>query len=631
MEERTNWLTRHWKPLLAVIVSIHVALVAWNGAIHSPTWDEVGHLVAGIDHWERGSFELYKVNPPLVRMVAAVPAIVIGHRPLAYLKSADFPGRPEWSTGGQFLRDHKQQSFMYFKLARWACLPFSVLAAVILFVWARDAFGTTAGLLAAALWCFDPNVLGNAATITPDIGAASLGVLAAYSFRGWLREPSWRRALVTGLCTGIAELTRTTWLLLFGIWPLIWILSCTFNQRIRNRWRLDDVGQLAVILIVAVYVINLGYAFERSCEPLGAFQFVSASLRGAADSSVDTIPAGNRFKDTWLGALPVPFPANYALGVDFQKREFEIGYPAFLMGELRQPGWWYYYFCALLWKVPLGYWMIFLVATAAAWRFRNKTVCSSGTRESSLACPMDALNSHEFRYSGANHLCEQLLIVLVPVVVLAVVSSQTGINNHLRYVLPVFPFGVLWASQAARFVDSRSAFSSTCVGVGLAWGITSSLCVFPHSLSYFNELTGGPTGAHAFLGCSPPDTSLECGQDLLLLKEWLDEHPQVALRGIAYSGMPQARQALGINCGRPAPGRPPSHPGMREIEGNDWGPQPGWYAVSVKEVHCPGGALHYFASFKPAARIGYSLLLYNIDSDEAQAFHRRQIAPTTAR
>jgi hypothetical protein len=63
----------------------------------------------------------------------------------------------------------------------------------------------------------------------------------------------------------------------------------------------------------------------------------------------------------------------------------------------------------------------------------------------------------------------------------------------------------------------------------LLWSIASSLGVYPHSLSYFNELVGGPANGHAHL----LDSNIDWGQDLLLLKEWLDAHPEASPLGLA--------------------------------------------------------------------------------------------------
>jgi 4-amino-4-deoxy-L-arabinose transferase-like glycosyltransferase len=60
--------------------------------------------------------------------------------------------------------------------------------------------------------------------ITPDLGATSLGTLAAYLFWRWLQAPDSTRALVTGLALGLAELTKTSWIILLGLWPAIWLI-----------------------------------------------------------------------------------------------------------------------------------------------------------------------------------------------------------------------------------------------------------------------------------------------------------------------------------------------------------------------------------------------------------------------
>lgn len=63
--------------LLAVLLSSHIALLAWSAARHSATLNEPAHLVAGLSHWKFGRFDLYRVNPPLVRMVAAIPITIV--------------------------------------------------------------------------------------------------------------------------------------------------------------------------------------------------------------------------------------------------------------------------------------------------------------------------------------------------------------------------------------------------------------------------------------------------------------------------------------------------------------------------------------------------------------------------
>jgi len=55
------------------LLVIHAVLLVWMAAEDSPVIDEVGHLPAGVSHWLTGNFDLYRVNPPLTRLIAAAP------------------------------------------------------------------------------------------------------------------------------------------------------------------------------------------------------------------------------------------------------------------------------------------------------------------------------------------------------------------------------------------------------------------------------------------------------------------------------------------------------------------------------------------------------------------------------
>src|SRR5204862_2658408 len=103
------------------------------------------------------------------------------------------------------------------------------------------------------------------------------------------------------------------------------------------------------VLACAIYFVNLGYAFEGSCEPLGKYTFVSRTLTGRADAAPE-----NRFAGTWLERIPVPLPRDLITGIDLQRRDFEEPAWSFLSGESKNGGWWYFYLYGLAVKLPLG-------------------------------------------------------------------------------------------------------------------------------------------------------------------------------------------------------------------------------------------------------------------------------------
>jgi hypothetical protein len=300
--------------MAAALLAIHAGLLAWGASCHSPTIDEVGHLAAGLSHWQRGRFDLYRVNPPLVRMVAVLPV-------LACQPAIDWRRCPE---------DYHQ---------RHEFATFSVLAGWISWRWGSELFGPAAGLTTLTLWCFCPLVLGNAQMITSDTGAAALGVTAHYAFWRWLKRSDWAGALLVGLCLGLAELTKSTWIILFPLWPILW-LAWRWPQRSaldRRAW-LAQSGQLATALLLALYLINAVYAFDGTFQPLDSYSFASRALAGPGEGERPGA-TGNRFAGTHLGQVPVPLPRPYVYGIDLQKREFEEGFRSYLAGEWKRGGW----------------------------------------------------------------------------------------------------------------------------------------------------------------------------------------------------------------------------------------------------------------------------------------------------
>lgn len=65
--------------VLGLLLLIHTAILAYCAYVHSPTLNEPAHLVAGLTHWKFARFDVYNVNPPLIKMVAALPVMLVGY------------------------------------------------------------------------------------------------------------------------------------------------------------------------------------------------------------------------------------------------------------------------------------------------------------------------------------------------------------------------------------------------------------------------------------------------------------------------------------------------------------------------------------------------------------------------
>ena len=105
--------------LLFAMLGIHGALLAVQGYRNAPSPDEMAHLVSGYSHWVFGDFRLYRVNPPLIRMLASFPLLFCS----AEWDWGNFDdtlfSRSEFPIGAQFTKINRENAFFYLTLARW--------------------------------------------------------------------------------------------------------------------------------------------------------------------------------------------------------------------------------------------------------------------------------------------------------------------------------------------------------------------------------------------------------------------------------------------------------------------------------------------------------------------------------
>ncbi len=531
-----------WIAILA-LCSVHSGILSWHACIHSPTIDELGHLPSGVMNWS-GRFDAYRVNPPLVRMVAAIPLVFSGEKYDLYTTESQGEFRSEWPLAYELFTALKQRVIVYFAAGRILCIPFSLLGLVVCWRWSSELQGPGAGMVAGSLWCFSPCILGHGALLTPDVAATSSGVLFFYCFWKWLVGPSFSQTMWLSVALTLCFLSKFTWMALLP-WFIPLISAVYFG--LGRRSLQGFTRSTAMCLGITLYFVNAMYGFSGTGHSLVQISPVSQSFRGWAN--ID-----------WIGSMPLPFPKDLLLGIDQQRMDFENKMWSYLLGEWRLGGWWHYYLVALFLKSPLGLWPL-LVASLSKVNWGRWHQWSRDRFFLTIVCP--------------------------PIAIIGLVSSQTGFNHHLRYILPAYPFLFILASCAVSQVwTSWKSMNSVVLSATIAFAL-SSLAVVPHSLSYFNESIGGPTRGHFYLG----NSNIDWGQDALLLWNWTQRNPNIQLDGceLAYP------ISLLSGSGIPAT------------------PKPGWYAISVNSLHDRTGRFTYFLDLKPVERIGYSIHIYHIE------------------
>ncbi len=241
-------------------------------------------------------------------------------------------------------------------------------------------------------------------------------------------------------------------------------------------------------------------------------EFVSDKLSGSLDRT------GNRFKDSLLGRLPVPLPSDYVAGIDLQMDDLaKISAPVYLFGVWSHKGWWYYYLAGFLVKLPIG---TLLLIVLAGWHYLSEK-CRKIGPEAVTTGPA-AIDSDRSKgdFSERQRYCEFLLLV-PPVTLLVILSAYPRFDFHFRYALPSFGFLFVLISRVA--VQNKSwphpRWKNTVIAATLMT-VVSTAVTFPHTIAYFNVISGHPA-----LGRFPLlHSSLDWGQGLYEAESWLKKH-----------------------------------------------------------------------------------------------------------
>src|SRR5947209_5572949 len=122
--------------LVVTLLVLHAGLVLGSAWLNFVTVDEVGFIPSGPSHWHTGPFLMYRVNPPLPRLLATA-AVALADPVVDYRGMDDRPGvRCEWQLGPEFaLANAPRYRWLVF-LARLAGAGWSVLGACLVYRWA---------------------------------------------------------------------------------------------------------------------------------------------------------------------------------------------------------------------------------------------------------------------------------------------------------------------------------------------------------------------------------------------------------------------------------------------------------------------------------------------------------------
>ena len=567
----------------------------------SVTTDEMVYITAGYYHLHTFKFDFNNTNPPLPKILTALPLLVLN------------PALPAMDSDPAFWNEIKQwqyaRSFMYENridadtMLFWARIPIVVLGIILgifVFLWSYQLYGRQSGLIALFLYALSPNILAHTRLATQDLALTAFMFIAAYSFWTFVHRPSLIKLFWCGLTFSAAALSKTTGFFLapmaliysailvlngsqLGVWNTLPIVKHVDPVRVRLRQLVSFAIAFAGIGVIAILLLNAGYLFQGSFQPISEFVPVERILTkfniesGLLIGLMDAITR-----------IPSPFPAPFMQLLEFQASRVAHGNTIYLAGEISRTGWWYLMPVALLIKTPIP--LLLILAIALYQLVRSGTLSSA-----------------------------EWLAVTVISFVIALFMYLKSVNIGLRYVLPIFPFLYVLASRMVRDEFKPKFWVKAGLVVMLIWYAFGTVRIYPHYLAYFNEFIGGPRNGYKYLA----DSFLDWGQDLKGLKTYLDENDIKKIK-LAYFGSADAGY-YGIDYDYlPSVGLAPRVPGDKwwyEIKSEDLPPLDltgGHMAVSatlLAGVFLPG---YYSAlrDFEPVDQIGYSILIYDLGKQE---------------
>ncbi len=324
-------------------------------------------------------------------------------------------------------------------------------------------------------------------------------------------------------------------------------------------------------LIVAVVVVWAGYGFsvghiqqgmQITPESMPSFQHFPGPVRSLARTLVEK---------NYL--LPAPALLR---GVATAWVLNKSAPPAYLLGRVKNGGWWYFFFAGVAFKTPLPFLLLFLIGLWA--------ILKRPARWPAIA-PAAATAGIFF------------------------ITMFVKYNAGMRHVMVVFPLMAVTAGCGCGYLwglpERWRTWGRGVLVMLLLWQGVSSLRAAPDYIASFNELAGRDP-SHVLLG----GCDLDCGQDMFRLSKALREMHISQLNLAVWSSADMSQMNL------PPFEIPPPHQ-----------PVTGWIAISRRALRLgdlfhlayPPDAFAWLNQQQPAASVGKTILLYYLPENAKPA------------
>ena len=603
--------------LFAACLLVLMGVLAFTSIVDDTlTYDEVAHIGAGYTYWHNQDYRLNPEHPPLVKDLAGLPLQFLNlNFPAAeyWENSAPTPWWTQFDFGDQLLYHSGNDPEKIKLFARIGPILIMLLMGAFLFFWAKKLVGSGWALFLLAIYSFCPNFLAHGRLVTTDVGASFGALFATYFWLKFLKDPRAKNIVLAGIAFGLAMLVKFSLILLvpfFGVITLIWTLLQT--DKLKSLWQFLWKSVVAA-LIGVIFVIGPVYALHIAKYPYDKQISDTATVLRTT-----SLPVLMQNINIDMAKQPLLRPwAQYLLGLEMATNRTGTGNTTYFEGVVSAKGRLDYFPTLYLVKIPLAFHIMTLIAVC--WAIR-----ASFKKRAWRNFVANALNTVRKNY--------ELFALFIFLVVYWAASLIGSLNIGLRHILPTFAptYMLVIAGLAAAMGEIKNIkIKSLLFGVVsflLGSFIASSLTIYPHYLSYYNELAGGPDNGYKIA----VDSNLDWGQDLKRLNEWVEYcNIKNSTTNQAECGEQNREEIDKIYVDYFGGGDPQYYLGDKYIKWtSDMDPATipygGWLAVSANQMmgqraiaapdyNQPTDKYDWLSQYEPpVAKIGHSIFVYRI-------------------
>lgn len=540
----------------------------------SGTVDEIAHIPAGYSYVKYLDFRLNPEHPPLAKALASIP---LSFMHLNGIKNDwSWEKINQWEAGWQFIYQNGNNPD---QILFWSRLPLILLAmglGLLLFLWANKWYGKKIALITLLLYALYPDVLGHGHLVTTDVAAAFGFAITIFAFDRLLKKKTWSTLIWASVAFGVAQLLKFSSFLLFAVLFILILYRAYLDRSEKDNYWLKFkeyfksyilVCVLSIILVWIVYI-----PFGWNTPPSIEHTVIEMNLM---PNEARTLPLRN-FLHHFENNPITRGLGQYILGVFLVVGRVAGGNATFIIGHLSDKGISWYFPVAYLIKTPLPIMVFFLWAIISLIIFRPKS--KEDTWENFL--------------------------LLTPIVIYWAFTLKGSLDIGIRHLLPTVPFVILFiAKNLYRYLGKFAILSWQTIWIALllVWYISGVVWYYPQYIAYFNFLVPRDD-RYKYL----TDSSLDWGQDLLRLRDYVNENNIDSIK-IDYFG-----------------GSVPEYYIPQTVEWHSaYGPTSGWLAVSAtyfqsSRLYGPKEGIwsyQWLDEFQPEAIIGGSILVYDISQE----------------